>query len=116
MPRTRKPATPTQSAAEATIDWFKTADADVSACDDWDIKSALMQEAVLGLLAAGKAVMFGRSYDGASISVTIYDGDSKSRKWVSDSIEFDDLMAVVCQRLQQMEKKQEKPQLRAVAK
>jgi hypothetical protein len=59
--------------------------------------------------------MFGRSYDGTSISVTIYDGESKSRKWVSDSIEFDDLMAMIGQRLQSLKVEPEKPKLRAVA-
>lgn len=114
MPRNRKPATPTQSSAEATIEWFKTSDSDVSACDNWDIKPEATIDALLGLLATGRGVMFGRSFAGDSLSITIYDGDNKSRVWVTDSIEWDDAMLVICQRLAKVNSERGHAKLRAV--
>lgn len=39
--------------------------------------------------------MFGRSLDGGSISVTIYDGETKSRKWVSDVVDLEDVLTAI---------------------
>ena len=102
MPRPQKPATRTRSAAENTITWFNSVDADVSSCDAWDIKPHLLQDAVLGLLSAGKGVMFGRAWYGEQIVITVYDGEAKQRKYVSDSIEFDDALAILVSRLKQV--------------
>lgn len=114
MPRNRKPATPTQSAAEATIDWFKSSDADATECDNWDIKPQATIDAILGLLASGRGVMFGRSYAGDSLSITVYDGESKKRVWVTDSIEWDDAMSAICERLASMNKGDGRAKLRAI--
>lgn len=80
------------------INWFASADSDVTAIADWDLKTQTFAEAVLAVLAAGNAIMFGVSMAGDAISVTIYAGDAKQRKWVSDSIELDDLMAAIWSR------------------
>ena len=79
-------------------DWFGTADASAEAVADWDIKIEQFAAAVLGVLGAGDAIMFGVSMSGDAVGVTIYSGESKSRKWVTDSIEFDDLMALIARR------------------
>lgn len=89
------------STPEEQFDWFKTSASRAQQCDDWDIKTEVFAEAVLGLLSAGRAVMFGSSRDGGAISVTIYDGDNKAREWVADSIEFDDLMQHLARRVEE---------------
>ena len=77
------------------INWFASADSGLESIEDWDSKAQTFAEAVLGVLAAGNAIMFGVSQQGDAVSVTIYVGDSKQRKWVTDSIELDDLMGVI---------------------
>lgn len=91
------------------FEWFKTSNAHAQYCDDWDIKTEPLAEAVLGLLSLGRAVMFGASRDGGAIHVTIYDGESKARSWAADSIEFDDLIALICQRVE-AKRDEERPQ------
>lgn len=83
---------------ESVDAWFASSNSDAHAVLDWDVKAQQMAEAILGVLAAGSAVMFGRSMSGDAISVTIYTGDHKQRKWVADAIEFDDLMAAIWER------------------
>lgn len=78
--------------------WFGSSSESVEGVIDWDLKSQTMTEAILGVLAAGNAIMFGVSMSGDAVSVTIYAGESKQRKWVSDSIELDDLMNAIWQR------------------
>lgn len=80
------------------VDWFQSSDESVQAVMDWDIKAHQLAAAVLGVLSKGDAIMFGVSFAGDAISMTIYSGEVKSRKWVADSIEFDDLTAVIAQR------------------
>lgn len=79
-------------------DWFGTADASAEAVGQWDIKDEALAAAVLGILGAGDAVMFSVTQDGWAVGVTVYSGDSKARKWVTDSIEFDDLMISIARR------------------
>jgi hypothetical protein len=116
MPRSKQPATKTRSSSENTIDWFKSVDADVASVDAWDIKPDLLVDAVLGLLSAGKGIMFGRAWDGEQLVITVYDGDSKTRKYISDSIEFDDALAMVCQRLKAQEEREKVVEMRANAR
>lgn len=78
--------------------WWETADSHPSMIADWDLKSEQFTQAVLEVLASGDAIMFGVTQSGDAVSVTIYSGEDKSRKWVADSIELDDLMGVICKR------------------
>jgi hypothetical protein len=87
-----------QQARRKQIDWFQSSDESVATVANWDLKIEALASAVVQVLAAGDAIMFGVSLAGDAISVTIYSGESKSRKWVSDSIELDDLMATIAQR------------------
>lgn len=80
---------------EKQFDWFKTAASQPSQCDDWDVKTELLAEAVLGLLSLGKGIMLGTTRDGTAIALTLYDGDNKSRKYIGDAIDFDDAMSVI---------------------
>lgn len=116
MGKPRQPATRTRSAAENTIDWFKTVDADVASVDAWDIKPDLLVDSVLGLLSANKGIMFGRAWDGEQIVITVYDGDNKKRKYISDSVEFDDALAMICQRLKQEREREKVVEMRANAR
>lgn len=100
--------------AEQQFEWFKHSASRPDLCDEWDIKTEPFRDAVLGLLSLGKAVMFGCSRDGGSISVTIYDGDAKAREWVADSIEFDDLMQLICTRVEARKSQDEPQKIRAV--
>jgi hypothetical protein len=88
----------TEEAARKLTDWFGTADASTEKIADWDIKEGVLAAAVLGVLSRGDGIMFGCSMDGGAISVTIYSGDVKRRKWLNDSIELDDLLAAIAKR------------------
>ena len=89
------------------VDWFGSSDEAVEAIADWDIKVQLMAEAILGVLSNGDGIMFGVSFAGDAISVTVYSGEVKKRKWVSDSIELDDLMAALARRARDLRGKVE---------
>lgn len=91
--RSQFPATP-EGVAKAR-EWFASSGSSTEGVADWDIKTQALAEVVLGLLAQKCAVMFGVALDGRAVSVTIYEGDAKQRKWVTDAIEFDDLIALV---------------------
>ena len=81
------------------IEWFATSsDACTLSIEAWDVKTEILAAAILGVLGSGDAIAFGSSMDGGAISVTIYSGDSKQRKWVNDSMELDDLLALVARR------------------
>lgn len=75
---------------EKRVDWFLTADAHAQGVGEWDIKAGQLADAVLQILSAGSAVMFGVTSDGGAVSVTIFDGDSKQRRYLTDSVELDD--------------------------
>lgn len=77
------------------IDWFQSADESVETIADWDIKAEIFASAILEVLSAGDGVMFGVSLAGDAISVTIYSGDVKRRKWITDAVELDELMALL---------------------
>lgn len=96
------------------INWFASADSDVSAIAEWDLKAQTVTEAILEVLQAGNAIMFGVSMTGDSVSVTIYAGEIKQRKWVTDSIELDDLMAAILKRGRDQRVGDISPKLRAI--
>lgn len=98
MARNRRQSTHPMNQPDGHINWFATADSDVTAIADWDCKTGTLAAAVLEVLQAGNAIMFGVSMAGDAVSVTVYAGEAKQRKWVSDSIELDDLMAAIVQR------------------
>lgn len=83
----------TAAETEAKIGWFSSADANTEQLADWDIKQDLLAATVLALLARGLAVTFGSAWDGQAVSITIHDDAGKKRKYVRDSIEFDDALA-----------------------
>lgn len=83
----------TAAETEARIGWFSSADANTEQLADWDIKQDLLAATVLTLLARGLAVTFGSAWDGQAVSITIHDDAGKKRKYVRDSIEFDDALA-----------------------
>jgi hypothetical protein len=104
MARNKSQPRYTAEAAQKRLDWFASADASAEGIADWDIKTQLLAEAVLGTLAMGSAIMLGVSMSGDAVSVTIYVGETKHRKWVTDSIELEDYLAVVVDRVRQARK------------
>lgn len=92
MPRKSTNGRYTPERAQQLMDWYKTADAGLEGIGDWDIKTELLAEFVLTALSLGYGVMFGTVGGGALAGVTIYEGDAKRRKWVRDSVEFEDAM------------------------
>lgn len=98
MPRTRKPRPYALGDVVSTAGWFGSSNESVDSVGEWDLKSQTLAEAILGVLAAGSAIMFGVSLAGDAVSVTIYTGDTKQRKWVTDAVELDDLMAAIWRR------------------
>lgn len=98
MARNRQQPRYTKTDPVSVAGWFGSSNESVEAVLDWDLKAQVLCEAVLGVLAAGNAIMFGVSASGDAVSVTIYAGEVKHRKWVTDAVELDDLMAMVWQR------------------
>lgn len=80
----------TAEEAQKVSIWNLTEDASLEGVRHWDIKAGQFAEAILCILATGSAIMVSTTQQGAAMSLTIYDGDSKVRKYVSDSIELDD--------------------------
>jgi len=72
------------------IDWYATTDSTAEGVADWDIKTDKYAEAILKVLASGCAIMFGTTMDGGAVSVTIFQDEKKSRKYLTDSVELDD--------------------------
>jgi hypothetical protein len=99
MPRTKRPAYQamgkTPEAVQAAVSWFASADAGVDGVASWDLKEELLTTAVLGMLSTGRGIMFGTGLSGTAVSVTIYEGDAKSRKWVKDSIELENVLLLI---------------------
>lgn len=86
-------------AYERNRDWLSHNGSSVEGVRDWDIRDGVFVAAVLGLLAEGCAVMFGTGAEGRAVSITVWDGDNKQRKWVSDAVELDLLLESVVSRL-----------------
>lgn len=114
MSRPKQPATRNRSATENSIDWFKSSDADVSECHEWDIKPHLLQEAVLGLLARGYGISFGLGWDKDNITITVFKDEGKKRVRVTDSIEWDDTLAMIISKMPKLEGQENPQKLRAV--
>lgn len=89
MARKRPARYTAEEAAKVSI-WNQTEDASIEGVRHWDIKAAQFAEAILCILATGSAIMVSTTQQGSAMSLTIYDGDNKVRKYVSDSIELDD--------------------------
>ena len=105
----RRGATP-----EQRFDWFKTSASQPTECDEWDIKTEPLAAAILGLLSLGKGIQFGATRDGSSLYITIYDGDTKSREFANDSIDFDDAIAKIVEGVVALKTAESKGRLRAV--
>jgi hypothetical protein len=91
MPRSRKPFAANPDGCAKAAAWFASNSSHPDGIGDWDAKTERLGEAIMNTLACGSAIMFGVTRDGSAVSVTIYTGDDKSRVYVSDSIELDDL-------------------------
>jgi len=70
--------------------WNLTEDSSAEGVRDWDFKAEQFAEAIICIIATGAAVMVGTTQGGGAISLTIFDGDAKIRKYASDSIDLDD--------------------------
>jgi hypothetical protein len=83
-----------------SLDWWQ----DVAANDsqnvrEWDIKQGVLADGLLAILASGRAVTFASSRNGLSISITVYDGDDRRRRWCEGPEQFDDAMAALVRHL-----------------
>lgn len=114
MARNRQTQAHPKKLENGHINWFASADSDVQAIAEWDLKPEAFVAGVLEVLQAGNAIMFGVSMLGDSVSVTVYAGEAKQRKWVTDSIELDDLMAAIAQRGRERRSGDISPKLRAI--
>jgi len=70
--------------------WNMTEDSTAESVRDWDIKAQQFAEAILCIIATGAAVMVGTTRMGGAVSLTIFDGENKYRKYCEDSISLDD--------------------------
>lgn len=98
MPRGKGPARDIPDPEERGMWVWGDAAASAGSVGDWEVKEGDLAVAILSVLASGCAIRFGVTSDGGAVSVTIYDGNKlPSRKYVADSISFDDLMAEIVQ-------------------
>ena len=96
----------THEEAQKKRDWFASASASVEGIADWDLKTEFVVEVITLALSQGIGIMFGSALGGLAVSITVYDGDEKHRKYVRDAIEFEDALGVIMSQL--------RPQLKAV--
>lgn len=106
MARGRQQRSYTHEEAQDKADWFKSSNASVESIGDWDLKPQLVEQAVLGALSQGVAIMFSAALSGRAVSITIFDGDAKSRVYATDTIELEDALLKIIDRT--------RPKLRAV--
>lgn len=102
----RKTQNYTHEEAQKKRDWFATSAASVEGIADWDLKTEFVVEVITLALSQGVGIMFGSALGGLAVSITVYDGDEKHRKYVRDAIEFEDALGIIMNQL--------RPQLRAV--
>jgi len=88
MPRKKLGNNP-ESVARQTI-WNMQEDASIAGVQHWDIKTAQFAEAVLCILATGSALMIGTTQGGGAMSLTIFDGEARIRKYAGDSVDLDE--------------------------
>lgn len=64
---------------------------------DWvkDVDSQLWMAAIIGCLDAGVGVLLSRTSDGGAVSITIYEGDERSRSYAVTADELTELLAAV---------------------
>lgn len=84
-----------EAQAEAAKIWYMQSNSSAEGVRDWDLKPGRLESAILGVLGNGHGIMFGVTRDGGAVSVTIYAGEDKQRKYCSDSIELDDLLDLI---------------------
>jgi len=75
--------------------WNLTEDASVEGVLNWDYKVAQFAEAIFCILGTGAAVMVGTTQQGGALSLTIFDGEARIRKYAGDSIDLDEWSADV---------------------
>lgn len=80
--------------------WNMTEDSTAENVRQWDFKTGLFTEAIMCIIATGAAVMIGTTQAGGAVSLTIFDGEAKIRKYAGDSIELDEWSADVIGRAQ----------------
>ena len=95
MSRRGKPEDRRGTNGEQKVAFSFTSNSSALEVANWDVKPQLLTDAILCGLASGLGIMFGKSLDGGSLSVTIYDGDAKSRKWVSDVVDLEDVLQAI---------------------
>jgi hypothetical protein len=95
-------------------EWNLSSNASAESVGDWDIKPEPFIEGILQLLASGTAVMLGSTMSGGAISITLYQGDEKQRRYVTDAIEWDDVWFSICQQARGNVAETKRPELRAV--
>lgn len=98
MPRAKGPERAIPDPVERGMWAWGDSAASAGSCGEWDVKEGDLAVAILSVLASGCAIRFGTTSDGGAVSVTIYDGQKlPTRKYVADSISFDDLMSELIQ-------------------
>lgn len=95
MPRNKPRQANTPEATAKRMIFNLTVDSSAEGILHWDLKEELVVSAIRYILSTGCAVMFGVRYDGTAISVTVMDGDQRTRKWCNDAIEFEDALGVI---------------------
>jgi len=80
--------------------WNMTEDSSAEGVRHWDFKTGLFAEAIVCVIATGAAVMVGTTQHGGAVSLTIFDGEARIRKYVNDSVELDEWSADVIGRAQ----------------
>jgi len=80
--------------------WNLTEDSSAEGVRHWDFKVGLFAEAIICVIATGAAVMVGTTQQGGAISLTIFDGERRIRKYASDSVDLDEWSADVIGRAQ----------------
>lgn len=85
----KKPGNNPEAVQKASI-WYSTEDSSAENVRQWDFKAQQFAEAIICIIATGAAVMVGTTQAGGAVSLTIFDGDAKVRKYANDSIELDD--------------------------
>jgi len=89
MPRGKKLGNNPEAFQKQSI-WNLTEDSSAENVRQWDFKTAQFAEAIMCIISTGAAVMIGTTKAGGAVSLTIFDGDHKVRKYVEDSIGLDD--------------------------
>lgn len=92
MPRTKsqRAGETAEAAFNRLTTWGASADASAEGVAEWDIKRDTFVDVMMAMLSDGLGVWLGVTRDGGAVSITLVDGDHKERKYVHDSVEWDD--------------------------